>query len=212
MRRRAFTALPLLLVAPMLPAAEASYGVHGMVLFGGRDGLYASHLPMFYPPHDVQVVLKVRFADAALDRAMRARLDGRTALWTLAPERFALHRLAPGATQPLTGFAADVVEGHFEQGGTALHRRARLEVEQVVLYRPLDAAPAVRTTSRYVPVGRYLVKLIDSRPDFDHIVLLKRAATVPVTIARTGMQADLRALALEAPLAGSVHYCAEDLL
>ena len=212
MRRRAFTALPLLLVAPMLRAAEASYGMHGMVLFGGIDGLYASHLPMFHAPHDMQVVLKVRFADAALDRTMRARLDGRTALWTLAPERFALHRLAPGAAQPLTGFAADVVEGHFEQGGTARHRRARLEVEQVVLYRPLDAAPGVRTTSRYVPVGRYLVKLIDSRPDFDHIVLLKQAARAPVSVAKHGMQADLRALALQAPLTGSVHYCAEDLL
>lgn len=215
MRRRPLTALPLLLALALAlstpAAAEASYGVHGMVLFGGRDGLYASHLPMFHAPHDVQVVLKVRFADPALERAMRARLDGRTALWTLAPERFALDRLAPRAAQPLAGFAADVVEGHFEQGGTARHRQARLTVEQVVLYRPLDRAPSVRATSRYVPVGRYLVKLIDSRPDFDHIVLLNRAASAPVTIARHGMQADLRALGLQAPLDGSVHYCAEDL-
>lgn len=114
---------------------------------------------------------------------MRARLDGRTALWTLDPERFALQRLAPGAAQPLAGFAADVVEGHFEQGGRTRHRHARLDVERVVLHRPLDAAPSVRTTARYVPV----------------------------TIAKHGMQADLRALALQAPLAGSVHYCAGDL-
>jgi hypothetical protein len=166
---------------------------------------------MFHAPHDAQVVLRVRFMDPALDRAMRARLDGRAALWTLDPERFALPRLAPGAAKPLESFAADVVEGHFEQGGVKRHRQARLAVEQVILYRPLDPAPAVRTVSRYLPVGRFMVKLIDSRPDFDHIVLLKRPAGAAIEIPKTGMQADLAALAARTPVLGTVYYCAEDL-
>lgn len=199
------------LVPSWLLAAEGRFGMHGMVLFGGQDGLYASHLPMFHAPHDVQVVLKLRFADATLDRAMRARLDGTTALWTLAPERFALDRLAPGADRPLADFAADVVEGHFEQGGVVRHRQARVAVEQVILYRQLDGAPSVRMTSRYVPVGRFLVKLIDSRPDLDHIVLLAHPAPAQFEVAKTGMHADLAALAAHATPIGSVYGGTEDL-
>jgi hypothetical protein len=210
---RLFACLSLLLVmlAPQARSADAGFGVHGMALFGGKDGLYASHLPMFHAPHDAQVVLRVRFMDPALDRTMRARLDGRTALWTLEPERFALPRLAPGAAQPLESFAADVVEGHFEQGGVARHRQARIAVDQVILYRPLDPAPAVRSLSRYVPVGRFMVKLIDSRPDFDHIVLLERPASAAVEIPKAGVAADLAALAARVPVLGTVYFCEEDL-
>jgi hypothetical protein len=204
-------AILLSMLTPPARSLEPGFGVHGMALFGGKDGLYASHLPMFHAPHDAQVLLRVRFTDPALDRAMRARLDGRTALWTLDPERFALPRLAPGAAQPLVRFTANVVEGHFEQGGVKRHRHARLAVEQVILYRPLDPAPAVRTVSRYVPVGRFMVKLIDSRPDFDHIVLLKRPAGAAIEIPKAGMQADLAALAARMPVLGTIYYFAEDL-
>jgi hypothetical protein len=200
------------LLAPLrVFAADPSDGVHGMVLFGGRDGLYASHLPMFHAPHDVQAVLRVRFADPALDRTLRARLDGRTALWTLDPERFALGRLAPASSQPLQGFSADVVEGHFERGGATRFRHAALVVEQVLLYRPLSPAPATRPRAHYVPVGRFLVKLIDSRPDADHIVLLKRPAAAPLDVPKRGLAPDLAALARHATVAGTVYYETGDL-
>lgn len=213
MRRRFLAALAAgLLLAPLrLLAADPSEGVHGMALFGGRDGLYASHLPMFHAPHDVQAVLQVRFADPALERTMRARLEGRTALWTLAPERFALARLAPGAARPLRGFSADLVEGHFERGGTPRARRAALVVERVLLYRPLSPAPMTRPLAHYLPVGRFLVKLIDSRPDADHIVLLRRPAGAPLAVPKRGVAPDLDALARQADVAGTVYYETGDL-
>lgn len=205
----------LALFAFLLPlhllAAEASHGVHGMVLFGGQDGLYAAHLPLFHAPHDTQLVLQLRFKDPQLDRAMRARLDGKTALWTLEPERFALRRLAPDAQAPLPGFRATVVEGHFERDGTPRLRDAELVVERVVLYRPLSPQPAVQAFARYVPVGPFLVKLVDSRPDFDHIVLLERAAGAPVEVAKRGVEENLAALARQAPVAGTVYYDTADL-
>ncbi|WP_338758786.1 hypothetical protein [Massilia sp. METH4] len=201
----------LLSMSPWSRAADDSFGVHGMVLFGGKDGLYASHLPMFHIPHDAQVVLRVRIVDPDLDRQVRSRLDGGTALWTLDPERFALRRLAPGASQPLEGFSADIVEGHFEQGGTVRHRSARLAVEGVVLFRPLDPSLSVASASHYLPVGPFMVKLIDSRPDFDHIVLLKEPARGAVSVAKTGMEANLRALEASVPVAGTIYYCADDL-
>jgi hypothetical protein len=208
--RRLFAALLFLLPLHAL-ALDPSHGVHGMVLFGDRDGLYASHLPMLHAPHDNQVVLKLRFKDPARERDMRVRLDGKTALWTLEPERFALHRLAPGAAAPLTEFKANVVEGHFERDGTTRQREAELVVEKVVLYRTLSPQPAVQTVARYTPVGRFLVKLIDSRPDFDHIVLLERAATAAVEVPKQGVDENLPALASRVPLAGTVYYDTADL-
>jgi hypothetical protein len=211
--RRLFLSLPLLLALPPLPLAahEPSHGVHGMVLFGDGDGLYASHLPLFRAPHDNQVVLKLRFEDPALERAMRARLHGRTDLWTLEPEAFALHRLAPGSTAPLRGFRANAVEGHFERGGVVRERGAALVVEQVVLYRTLSPQPSVQAVARYLPVGPFLVKLVDSRPDFEHIVLLGRPATGPVEVAKRGVEADLAALARQLPVTGTVYYETDDL-
>lgn len=191
--------------------ADASMGVHGMVLFGGRAGLYASHLPMFHAPHAVQAVLRVHFADPRLDAAVRARLDGKAALWTLDPERFALDRLAPGAARPLAAFRADVVQGHFEQGGAVRYRAAGLVVDAVLVYRPLagDAPPPADAT--YLPVGRFLVKRIDGRPDVDHIVRLRRPASAPVVVARSGGLPDVAALARRVPLDGTVYESGEDL-
>lgn len=201
-----------LLLAPLhLAGAEPSHGVHGMVLFGDRDGLYAAHLPMFHAPHDTQVVLRVGFADPKLEQDLRARLDGKTALWTLEPERFALRGLAPGAATPVRSFKARVVEGHFERGGTGRVPEATLRVEQVVLYRPLSAQPSVRDASTYVPVGRFLVKLVDSRPDFDHIVRLMQPAPGPVEVPKQGVEDDAAALARRTAYAGTIYYETADL-
>lgn len=213
-RLRACLLLPLLL-SLLLPlqaaAADPSHGVHGMVLFGDRDGLYAAHLPLFRAPHDSQIVLKLRFADAEQERAMRARLDGKTALWTIEPEHFALRRLAPDAAAPLREFRASIVEGHFERGGAVRLKDAALVVERVVLHRGLSAQPAVRASACYEPMGRFLVKLVDSRPDFDHIVLLERAASAPIEVPKHGVEANLTELARHVPLVGTVYYDTADL-
>lgn len=208
------------------PAAQrgSTFGEHGMALFGGQDGLYASHLPMFHAPHNYQVVLKVHLADAALDAALRRRLDGKPALWTVAPEKFELDRLAPGAPSPLTQFRADLVLGHFEQGGKVQHRGAAVVVDKVLVYRQLVSEMKASAVARYVQVGngqqRFLIKEIDSRPDFDHIVsytAAARATTLPVTIARQGMaepDAATLASALQAApsaIRGTVYFYTDDL-
>ena len=208
---RRFFAFLLFLLPLHAAAVNPSDGVHGMVLFGDREGLYAAHLPMFHAPHDNQVVVKLRFKDPQLEHDMRARLDGKTALWTIEPERFALHRLAPAAPLPLREFKANVVEGHFERDGSLRQRQAELVVERVVLYRTLAPQPAVRAVSRYAPVGRFLVKLVDSRPDFDHIVLLERAADGALEVPKRGIEENLGELARRTPLVGTIYYDTADL-
>lgn len=212
----------LLLAANLAAAAGTTFGEHGMALFGGKDGLYASHLPMFHAPHDYQVVLKIRLADQAQDKALRARLGGKTALWTLAPEKFEIDRFAPGAANPLTGFTADLVLGHFEQGGATQYAGAHVIVEQVLLYRQLSSSTAQAATAHYIQLGsgtrRYLVKQVDSRPDFDHIVAItaqRKVSTGAIGVAKhalTETPAALLERALPgAKVIGTVYFSIDDL-
>lgn len=214
--------LAMLARSALAAAPPPSLGQHGMVLFGGAKGLYASHLPMFHAPHDVQLVLRVHLEDPALDARVRARLDGRTALWTLAPEQFELDRLAPSAARPLRHFRTDVVLGHFEQDGARQYQGAVVVVDEVLVYRRLATAPAVARKARYFQIGqgrqRFLVKRIDSRPDVDHIVAIrapKGAPAVMVSVPKRGlMETDgalLRAVLPGAAILGTIYFDTHDL-
>ncbi|KQV88581.1 hypothetical protein ASD15_26205 [Massilia sp. Root351] len=222
-RAAAVTAVAWPLAASAL-AAGPTFGTHGMALFGGKDGLYASHLPMFHAPHDYQVVLQVRVADPKLDAALKKRLDGKTALWTVDPEKFELDRLAPDAAHPLRRFKAQLVLGHFEQGGKTQYSNATLIVDKVLLFRQLSPDVKTNSTATYVQIGngkqRYLIKKIDSRPDLDHIVSYRAASHAPyasLTIAKHGMaepEAKALAAALQAvpsAIRGTVYFSTEDL-
>lgn len=187
-RRRVLAAAALGLPA-VGRAGETAMGSHGMAVFGGGEGLYASHLPMFHTPHDSQVVLRLHLADAAADRALREALAAAPRLWTLDPERFDLLRLAPGHARPLREFKARFFEGHFERGGTARPGEPTVVVDEVLLFRRLDAAPREAAVGSYRLLGRgaewFAFKTIDRRPDFDHIVRLDaptRRGTVSVPL------------------------------
>ncbi len=190
LRRLAFTLLAAgsLLVAAHAADAEKTsdkpvgYGSHGMAVFGGRDGLYASHLPMFHAPHDTQVLLRFHLADASVDASLRARLALRPQLWTLDPEHFDLHRLQPGNEQPLKQFNARFIQGHFERGGVERFAGQTVVVDEVLLFKPLDFKPATdasvaHSAGSYLLLGGgrefFAVKEIDRRPDFDAIVAMK---------------------------------------
>jgi len=166
-----------------------------MALFGGKDGLYASHLPMFHAPHDFQVLLQVHIADAAIDAALRKKLDGKAALWTIDPEKFELSSLAPEAPRPRSEFRADLVEGHFERGGSTRYKGAKVVIDKVLMFRQLNDRPRDSTRATYVQLGsgqqRFLVKELDTRPDFDHIVAYRAAPgapSAPVTVRKRGME------------------------
>ena len=147
------TLFSLTLAATAANAADAPHGQHGMVLFGGKEGLYASHLPLFHAPHDYQVILRVHVADPATDAALRARLDGKTTLWTIAPEKFELSRLAPTSATPLRKFNADLVQGHFERGGLTQYAAATIVVDQVIMFRRLSPAAKANAIASYMQIG-----------------------------------------------------------
>ncbi|MYM31025.1 hypothetical protein GTP58_22045 [Duganella sp. CY15W] len=214
----------LMLLAGSAAAADVTYGEHGMALFGGKDGLYASHLPMFHAPHDYQVVLQVHVADPATDAALRQRLDGKTALWTIAPEKFELSRLAPQAARPLKRFNADLVLGHFEQGGKTQYAASTIVVDKILMFRKLSPEASASSTANYMQIGsgvqRYLVKQIDSRPDYDHIVAYRATpgtSAEPVTLIKQALRqpspAEL-AVALHTrgdAIGGTIYFYTDDL-
>jgi hypothetical protein len=148
-------------------------GLHGMALFGGREGLYASHLPMFHSPHDVQVLMRIALRDAQADAQLRQALARAPQLWTLEPERFDLSRLQPGAAAPLSSFSARLVQGHFERGGVTRWAKVQIDVEALLLFNRL--LPGLRQAERqrffWFGQGReqFLVKWLDQRPDVDLI-------------------------------------------
>lgn len=210
----ALFALLMTVLACMPQRAQAhdhSFGTHGMTLFGDRDGLYLSHLPLFRAPHGHQVVLKVRLADAQLDRALREQLDGKTHLWTIEPERFELSRLDPQAGSPLRTFSADVFSGHFERDGKRAYPKAQFVVDRVLVYRQLDSAMRSRSQARYLPVGSFLVKEIDSRPDYDHIVALAAPAPQVLVVPKAGLDNPEAALKALAAVRGTVYFETGDL-
>jgi hypothetical protein len=169
------------------PAAVPSMGEHGMVLFGGHDGLFLSHMPMWHRPHDTQVVLQVHLADARRDAALRRELAARPVLWTIVPERFELDRLAPDAADPIRAFHADVVRGHFERGGKTQSTGDEFVIERVLFDHRLAPSPASAPALHYrvVDAGgatreHFLVHWIAARPDADHI--LRAVTPTPTTL------------------------------
>ena len=176
----AMVALVLTLVAHAEDSTSAtSYGVHGMALFGGKDALFASHLPMFHAPHDQQIILQIEILDPAVQHSVSMELERRPELWTLNPEPFALDALWQTGT-PLREFNAEIIQGHFERGGSSRFKSAKIRVVQVAFHTQLSANSSAHkgyATYQLLHVGttNFLFKHIIARPDFDHIVKIASA-------------------------------------
>ena len=180
---------------PATATQDASYGVHGMALFGGKDALFASHLPMFHAPHNQQVILQIEILDPAIQHSVRMELERQPELWTLNPEPFALNALWQNDT-PLREFDAQLFQGHFERGGSSRFKGVKVRVVRVVFHAPLAANAKARmgaATYQAIHAGTtsFLFKHITARPDFDHIV--KLANTLATDTLQITSTADLTA-------------------
>ncbi|RTL22242.1 MAG: hypothetical protein EKK52_06670 [Burkholderiales bacterium] len=216
MRRRSVAIAALL---PLFAAAEeTAMGGHGMAVFGGREGLYASHLPMFHAPHDSQVLLRFHLADPTADTALRDTLAREPRLWTFDPEPFDLLRLQPGHARPLRAFKARFFEGHFERGGRPQAADQGVIVDELLFFRRLDATPRAAAVGQYRLIGRgeewFAVKEIDRRPDFDQILRVTAPrARGRVAVPLRGLTPPLEALprALRATAVTQLYFETDDL-
>jgi hypothetical protein len=173
-----------LLLLSQAPAAPIRMGTHGMVLFGGSGApTYASHIPMFHAPHDLQLVLQISVSHPSWKAPASFSDTG----YTLVPEKLDLTALADGR---LKAFKAAIFAGNFEAGGKELVKGADVKVEKVVLAKPLSTAtPAAPALSYYWLPGGFLLHAISAPPDFDQVVRVKgdskeTAAGAPVSLKR----------------------------
>src|SRR5262245_30705365 len=150
--------------------------VHNMALVGERC-IILSHLPMFMPPHDAQVMLEASFvkdgknvddlyfADRAAHRSVR--------FYTVQPESFAIQELfQPDPNHsPRTQFKATVFRGHLEKGGTAIEALQDIDVQvkRLVHAHSLEAGGKLENLT-YILFGAgkemFLAHLISQAPDF----------------------------------------------
>jgi len=159
-----------------------------MALVGERC-IILSHLPMFMPPHDAQVVLEgsfvkdgknvddAYFADRAAHRSIR--------FYTLQPESFAIQELfqPDPSHSPRTHFKANVFRGHLEKGGTKVEALQNIDVQvkRLVHAHSLEGGGKLPALT-YVLFGAdkelFLAHFIAQPPDFDQILAVSASGDV----------------------------------
>jgi hypothetical protein len=173
---------------PAAAAADPTMGVHGMLVAGGDpDGrVLLSHLPLYRPPHDRQLLVVARLGGPAAARYAADRARSGERVYTIEPERFPLARLARAGAGGGVRFRATLYRGHFERGGTPIARDVDVAVERVLVSRPVEATPAAAAAGGSGYPG-YLLRLGDDvllahrvggAPSYDQVLVLapERAA------------------------------------
>jgi len=120
--------------AKELPPLDPAYmGVHGMALFTQGSSIYASHMPLYHKPHDVQLLYKLDNNNLALLQTIR---DGD--LITIKPQPFNLQRLMRGEKMVLN---VDLYSGHFERDGMLVYENIPMTFDKKLYVRSLDSSP-----------------------------------------------------------------------
>ncbi len=160
------------------------HSTHGMLLFGNK-ATYASHLPMFHPPHNYQVILKLSLNSAlgVLEKYETLKQNGET-LFTLVPEMMDLTKIIEGTKK---NFAADIYLGHFEKGGTKIGA-VNVAVEKVIWSTKLNPNGS-KNQNQYLVFGEndeyFAAHLIEAQPSFDAIVAVDKLQILTVNHCRT---------------------------
>jgi len=144
-------------------------GIHGMVLLG-EETQYASHLPLFYSPHDYQIILKIKFDETSTSNYQKDRVEHpENKLYTLEPEKFVL----PEILNKVTAFKANIYRGHFERGGELIIKNAQVQITKVLYFHKLNKDKSEGNPCDYILFGdqkqQFLAHQILNRPDFDEI-------------------------------------------
>ncbi|UOB75558.1 MULTISPECIES: hypothetical protein [Pseudoalteromonas] len=148
-------------------------GFHGMALILAGDKVLASHMPLYAPPHNYQIVYEVTTNDTHLKiikKALNESLKKQTQI-TILPTKFDLNLLINKLTPTLN---TTVFNGHFERGGTALFStkltfKSPLYVKKLAITKPTKAEFDLIKLS----AGRGLViHKIQSKPSYDSLILV----------------------------------------
>ena len=151
-----------------LPPLDPGYmGVHGMVLVTHGSNIYASHLPLYNKPHNVQLLYQLDNNDLALLQTVRD-----SQLITIKPKSFNLQRLMRGEKMVIE---ADLYAGHFERDGMLVYDNISLSFDKQLYVRTFDDIKPSSTKQEYDVVSlrknyKFYIHRIQQAPSFAHIL------------------------------------------
>ncbi len=162
------------------PATEqARMGMHGMLLFSDGQALFASHLPMYHSPHDVQLVFSLTLSDKELEQRLIDLLAYSKTYWTIAPQKFDLTKLGQETEGAVQAFYGDLYQGHFERGGEKRFSHQFIQFQQSKLRNILS--PEKLSQRQYIRINEgesgvsFYALLIKERPGMDRIIRIEHA-------------------------------------
>jgi hypothetical protein len=151
-----------------LPPLDPAYmGIHGMALFTQGSSVYASHMPLYKKPHNVQLLYKMDNDNLAVLQMIR---DGE--LITAKPEKFNLQSLMRGEKLTVN---VDLYAGHFERDGMLVYENIPLTFDKQVYVRTFDDIEPSSKKQNYDVVSlrknyKIYIHKIQQAPSFDHII------------------------------------------
>jgi len=158
---------------------------HNMMVVGEKS-VFLSHLPMFMPPHNFQVILEATFTSGGKnlqDVYARDRQSHRqTKMYTLQPEEsFKLPSLFTPDPPSRNSFKGTIFRGHLERGGEKISglTNVEIDVKRVIYAQKFGRGFDKSDKLTYILFGRgqelFLAHVIATPPDFDQILSVKIA-------------------------------------
>lgn len=156
---------------------------HNMMIVGEKS-VFLSHLPMFMPPHNFQVILEATFTSGGRnlqDVYTRDRQNHRqTKMYTLQPEEsFKLPSLFTPDPPSRNSFKGTIFRGHLERGGKKISDLINIDVnvKRVIYAQKFERGFDKSDQITYILFGQgqefFLAHVIATPPDFDQILSVK---------------------------------------
>lgn len=146
---------------------------HGMVLIG-TDHIYTSHLPMFYSPHNYQIILELTLPEKDKKRYLKDKKNHpKNSTYTIQPETFVL----PEMISNPRAFKVNLFRGHFERGGTLVLKGISVTIKQVIYFQKFNPDETKTLSTDFILFGnkkeQFIIHKITNKPDFDQIIEVK---------------------------------------
>ncbi|MEL0634198.1 hypothetical protein V6237_15560 [Pseudoalteromonas carrageenovora] len=153
--------------------ANSYVGFHGMALILADDKVLASHMPLYAPPHDYQIVYEVTTSDTHFNtiKSVLKKAATEQGQITILPTKFDLNLLINKKTPTLN---VTVFNGHFERGGKALFS-TKLTFEKPLYVKKLAITKPKKAEFDLIKVSAtqgLVIHKIQSKPSYDSLNLI----------------------------------------
>ena len=153
-----------------LPPLDPAYmGAHGMALMTQGSSVYASHLPGYKKPHNVQLLYKLDNDNLAVLETIRSNQ-----LITVKLQPFNLQRLMRGEQLEIQ---ADLYAGHYERDGMLVYKNITLSFDKQLYVRSFDDIKPSSNNQEYEMISlrenyKMYIHKIQKAPSFDHLLVI----------------------------------------